>query len=285
MVAPLLDFMNMKQTKRKVEEMVGSAKEEIKHIDINGKTIKSVSDLRQDKGMRCTIKQFLTYTLDLTPSAKFKIVKSQMPVDDPRDKPKGGYQWFRHALKTIKEAIISSDSSVIIKTIAELETYEYDKSKGNERYDIPNSLETLTKYFEIKLPEPFNHLRKTQIKLKDTSIVFNGITMILKPDLVFTATLKGKPVVGAVKLIARKQNQLGRTQLRMGAHLIHEYLQINKANFEGEIMRELCVYIDVVYRKVEIAPDANSVPNREIREACKSFSDIWNQEITKNVKP
>jgi hypothetical protein len=133
----------------------------------------------------------------------------------------------------------------------------------------------LTRFLQLNLPEPFNHLPKEKVKITKKSCIVNGVTVKVTPDIVFSSKIKGKRVIGAVKLITRIGDPLGALQRKMGAYFVHECLIGNRDELDGEILPELCLFIDVYHKQVTVAPDRTSVPRIELSELCTEYSTLF----------
>lgn len=247
---------------------------------ILGTELKSISELRVEQGISCTINQFLTFGLNLTDNQKTKLVKGQLPKKDG-DK-KSFTPWFSRALGPIKRSLENHDKSPIYAKLSELRAFEFDDSKRNERADVSGSIEALDKFLNAQMPEPFNHVRKTRVQIKNKSVVLNGVKIKVMPDLVFTTKIGGVSFVGAVKILLRKGKPLGPSQMKLGAHILHQYVVENEGAIEGEVKRELCVFIDVFHDRVVVAPDRMSAPQVKLRTICNQFSDLWMTLISRD---
>lgn len=239
--------------------------------EILGKNLKSKSELRIEQGIVCTINQFLTFGLDLSLGEKTKIVKGQQA-----DKKSEDYApWFTRASGPIRKSFEVNERSPIYYKLSELKDFKFDDSKRNERADVIGSIDALNKFLSLKLPEPFNHVKKVKVPVRNKFVTINGVKIKVTPDLVFETKIDGKICVGAVRILIRKGKPLGLRQLKMGAHILQQYLEDSKADFQGEVKRELCVYIDVFHESVVIAPDKASVPQTELSKVSREYSDLW----------
>jgi hypothetical protein len=266
--------MNMKQRNKQIEEEARVSKESVRTIELGGSKIKSNADVRREKEIICTVNQLLTFSLDITDARKLQIVKGQIPSKEPRDYT----PWFTRASGAIKKSIIANDKSHIYQKIAELKNFEIDFSKRNEKHDVPNSLEMLNRFLQLNLPEPFNHLTKEKVRISKKSCVVNGVAVKVTPDIVFSSKINGTRVIGAVKLITRIGDPLGALQRKMGAYFVHECLLENQDELDGEILPELCVFIDVYHKHATVAPDRTSVPSKDLRKLCSEYSNLFIQQ-------
>jgi len=261
-----------KTTQKKVEKIDRSL--------LHGKKQQSETDRRVSLGIQCTLNQFLTFSNGVSDSKKEEIVNGQLPKKDSDSGPFP--PWFARAHWPILRSLKQKNSAPVYEKLGELRKHKFNPKKRNEKSDVLGSIQALEGFLKMPMPYPFNVVSSKALKLNDKFIVKHGIRIKITPDLVFQANLEGKSVFGAIKLLIRKGDILDARQGKMGAYLVHEYMESQKEQFEGEVLPELCLYIDVFRQRVYMAHPISEAPKRHLRESCSEFTEIW-RKLEKGV--
>ena len=163
----------------------------------------------------------------------------------------------------------------ILKGIEELKLKK--PTKQRQILDRIVSLEALKRFVKIKLPSLLKSAPHEIINRVDSkSIVINGVEIIISPDVIFRLKLNGMTYLGAVKVHISKNNVFDNEQTRYISSLIYKYIKEVVAKDGEEVLKELCLSIDVFGEKVISVPKNLPKAITEIEVICEEVKSIWN---------
>ncbi|WP_299271860.1 hypothetical protein [uncultured Psychroserpens sp.] len=184
--------------------------------------------------------------------------------------------WYQLAKSRIKKTIANNgDLKPILDGIEELKAKKPEKQR--QIIDRMVSLDALKRFINIKLPKLLKEIPHEVIKKpKSKSIIINGVEVIISPDVIFKLKIEGKTYIGAVKVHISKNNVFDNQQSRYISSLIYKYLNEVVAKEDEEVMKDLCLSIDVFGEKVITVPKNLKKAIADIEVICEEVKAIWN---------
>ncbi|WP_298239426.1 hypothetical protein [uncultured Algibacter sp.] len=184
--------------------------------------------------------------------------------------------WYQLPKARIKKAISNNcDLEPILAGIEELKLRKPNKRR--QVLDREVSLEALRRFVNIKLPNLLKEIPHEIIKkVASKSIFINGVEVIISPDVIYKLSINGKIYLGAVKVHISKNNIFDNRQSRYISSLIYKYLNEVVISDDEEVLKELCLSIDVFGEKVIPAPKNLPKTLSDIDVLCEEVKSIWN---------
>ena len=220
------------------------------------------------KEILISVNQFADFS-KATEAKKRRIIKQQ------KEPNKFMVAWYQLPKARIKKSIENNcDLEPILNGIEELKN-RIPKSSRQEN-DRMVSLEAFKRFINIKLPSLLKDVPHERIKKVDSKTVnINGVEVIISPDVIFRLKLNNKTYVGAVKVHISKNNIFDNDQSRFISSLIYKYLNEVVINEGEEVLKELCLSIDVFGEKVISVPKNLPKTLENIKTICEEVKSYW----------
>lgn len=183
-----------------------------------------------------SINPFAEY-LEATESRRLKILEEQQ-VPDPVRIP-----YYQLAKARIKKSIELSGSLRPINSAIKLLT-EKTPVKEWQKNDRKNSIIALENFKKMLLPEVIKENKLEIIKPKQKHLNFNGITILISPNIVFRITIDGVKYIGACKIHISKGKAFSHKQSKLVANLLEQYLSNCVAEEDEIVDNSLCFCLD-----------------------------------------
>jgi hypothetical protein len=170
------------------------------------------------------------------------------------------------------------DMSAITRKIEEVSA-----RRGGTTFEVEsnlNTLEALEQFYDnadgIRLPENFRALSGLSGNLPP--LTFNGTDISIRPEAIIQHELKGKPMVGTIKLYLSKTHPLSQESADyVGALVCHQMREIYTKDTE---VNPKCCYVYDVFRSIQyLAPKSYTLKLNNIKAACTEISDRWGNII------
>ncbi|WP_412987757.1 hypothetical protein [Pontimicrobium sp. IMCC45349] len=183
--------------------------------------------------------------------------------------------WYQLAKSRIKKVIVTNgDLKPIELGIEELKS----RIPKNQRQSIDKqvSIEALRLFKEVRLPQMLKDFSYEIVKKgKIKSIYMNGVEVIISPDVIYRVEINGRKFLGGVKLHVAKGNIFDNKQLRYISTLIYKYLNEVIAQKDEEVLKDLCLSLDVFGQRVISAPNNIQKSLHDINRYCDEIKTLW----------
>jgi len=164
------------------------------------------------------------------------------------------------------ESMLANEAAALRLRAAAASGWEQQRLHSNAeaigifRHSLAQSLATLGTFSPLrqKLAKP----------------IYAGVEVSVQPDLLITATRRGKDIRGAVKLRFGKDRHLGSEAGRYGAAVLYLYAS-DYISGEEAVARSLCLLIDVHAGKAHEAPRSQQRYLRDVEAACAEIAARW----------
>jgi hypothetical protein len=229
-------------------------------------TLKQIKTM--EKNYIISINQLADFS-NATDAKKRRIIKQQKTPN------KFLVSWYQLAKSRIRKTIANNgDLKPILDGIEELKAKKPEKPR--QIIDRMVSLDALKRFIKIKLPVllkevPHEVIKKPKLK----SIIVNGVEVLISPDVIFRLKIDGKNYIGAVKVHISKNNVFDNQQSKYISSLIYKYVNDVVAKEDEEVMKELCLSIDVFGEKVIAVPKDFSKAITDIEVICEEVKTFW----------
>ena len=221
-----------------------------------------------DSNYRISINQFADFSKG-TDAKKRRIIKQQ------KTPSKFLVSWYQLSKARIKKSIIDNcDLEPVFQGIVELKNRKPEKQR--QILDREVSIEALKRFVNIKLPTLLKDVPHDIIKVVPSkSLVINGVEIIISPDVIYKLNIDGKKYIGAVKIHISKNNIFDNKQSRYISSLIYKYLKEVVAKEGEEVLRDLCLAIDVFGEQVITVPRNLPKAITDIEVICEEVKSLW----------
>ncbi len=186
-----------------------------------------------------SINQFADFQ-KATEKGKERIIKQQ------KNPNKIKVSYYQLAKGGIKRSLCKGGAADCIKEVLD----ELTKRKPIEKRkqsDRMVSMEALNRFLALKLPKILKLPGITFLKKSDykNSTTINGVDIIVAPDLIFTATVGGKQIVGGLKLHVSKSKAFDHQQQETIASGIYQFIKREVLKGTQVADPEWCLSLDI----------------------------------------
>lgn len=167
------------------------------------------------------------------------------------------------------------DDEILIKGLDDLEVRE--NTTEFQENDTQNSIEYLNRLLESSLQD-FTNLQDFTISKyngDNPKLIINGVEVSVNPDLIIRGVLRGKKVVGAIKLHFSKSQSLSSDSAKNVATLLHQFVEEYIMEDNEVVKLELCYSIDAFEDILETAPKSYNRRRKNISDACTEIKLWW----------
>lgn len=184
--------------------------------------------------------------------------------------------YYQLAKARIKKSMASSgDLDPILNGIEQLKGKKPEKKR--QISDRVVSIEALQRFVNLKIPgllKKYNYQVIKDIKIKST--FFNGVEIVVSPDLIIEIDIDGHKYYGGFKIHISKGNVFDSKQQTYVATAIHKYLSEIFKESGGTVLAELCLSIDVFSDRIVSSPEDITQKVKDIEVTCEEVKKIWN---------
>lgn len=183
------------------------------------------------------------------------------------------YQLAKARIK--KSMALSGDLDPILNGIEQLKGKKPEKKR--QISDRVVSIEALQRFVNLKIPgllKKYNYQVIKDIKIKST--FFNGVEIVVSPDLIIEIDIEGQKYYGGFKIHISKGNAFDAKQQSYVATAIHKYLSEIFEESGGNVLAELCLSIDVFGDRIVSSPEDITQKVKDIEITCEEVKKIWN---------
>jgi hypothetical protein len=204
-----------------------------------------------------------------TENGKKRIVIQQLYPDKLK------ISWYQTPKARVRKYFeLKGDIEVIKEGIDSL-MQKIPKNKRQEN-DKRTSIEALERFIQMRLPSILNEVDYSVIKTSKKCLSISDVTVKVAPEIVIKGTLRGKTVIGAIKIHISKNKSFDLKQSQFVATIIYDYLKDIIASSDEIVLPELCYCIDIFAGRIVSVPDNLEVFNSEIVNICNDIKRIFN---------
>lgn len=106
-------------------------------------------------------------------------------------------------------------------------------------------------------------------------LVFHGVEVSVRPEIVLRGTVKGKPVVGAVKLHFAKGFEMDEETAGYVSAAVQEYCDRHLTGDGAKVNPAYCQVFDIGSGKIFPGVKSTKSRLRDIEDTCRNIADIW----------
>ena len=164
------------------------------------------------------------------------------------------------------------DAAIIYAAIDEI----LARAPGTEWDEQNKSLnvDLLTNLVDIPDLLPLEGLRMIAMPNVQNDLEIAGVTVSVRPEILLTGTIRGRDVMGALKLYLPKSYPLDQTTADYITTTVHQHLS-TFPQLDAEIDYRLCLVADVPTRTVYAAPRSFTRRRNDIEAACEEIAARW----------
>lgn len=141
------------------------------------------------------------------------------------------------------------------------------------------SIEALDRFIKIKLPALLKKLDFEVIRMKNKTLKFRNVDIIVAPEIIIKGTLNGRNIIGGVKIHISKTKPFDLAKSKYVAAIVYKYLKDEVAKKEDTVHPELCFCLDVFNEKLVPAPSDSEDILKQIKDVCDEFKSLWNKTV------
>ena len=167
----------------------------------------------------------------------------------------------------------SYDPEIIISGIESIENQPL--GSDFQINDNQKSIEYIEKLLDTELPD-LSMFTVTKYNGDNPKIVLNALDISVNPDSIIRGTIRGKKVVGAIKLHISQSNSLNTESAKNVATVLHKFVEEYIAEVDENAELKLCMSIDVFSDIIECAPRSYFRRRNYIADACHEIIMWWN---------
>ena len=139
------------------------------------------------------------------------------------------------------------------------------------------SIEALERFIAMKMPSILSDVDYEVIKPKKRTTTISDVEVIVAPDIVINGNIKGKDVLGGVKIHISKNKPFDLHQSKIVATTIHTYLLNEVAKDGVEVMPDLCLCLDIFGERIVSADNQNKELLKEIDNLCFEIKELYDK--------
>lgn len=181
--------------------------------------------------------------------------------------------WYQLSKARVKKSIeLRGDLEPIYDGIQTL----MNRKPVNKRQETDKrvSIEALERYVKMQLPKMLLEVDFTVIKAKVKSLTISNVEVIVAPEIIVKGKLKGKTIIGAVKIHVSKSNPFDLKKSKLVASTIFQYLEKEFANDDVTVIPELCCCLDIFSGRIVSAQQTDSSVYKEVEEICNEIKRL-----------
>ncbi len=205
-----------------------------------------------------------------TDAKKSRIIRQQKNPNPIR------ISYYQLAKARIKKSLqLKGEIEPILNGIKELNNRKLsNKRQVNDR---TVSIEAMERYIKMSLPKIFINSEYEVIKVpKNKTVIVNGVSVIVSPDIIVKIISDGEVFMGGVKMHISKSNIFSSEQQNIVATSIYKYLN-DEIAINGEVvMPELCFSLDVFGKGYSATSPNIDYSLQNIESICDEIVSIWN---------
>lgn len=183
--------------------------------------------------------------------------------------------YYQLAKARIKKSMATKgDLEPVLKGIEELKNRTVTKKR--QVSDKVVSLDAMQRFVSMKIPNLLKDYNYKIIKdVYSKSTLFNGVEIIVSPDLIIEIDINGKKFYGGIKIHIAKGNKFDTKQQAYVATAIKKYLQETISQNEENVLSELCMSIDIFGHGIISAPEEISSKIKDMEILCEEVKRLW----------
>lgn len=164
------------------------------------------------------------------------------------------------------------DESIIAAAINEIQ----GRQPGSEWEEQNKTLnvDLLTNLIDIPDRLSLNGFTVTAMPNTQNDLDIAGVAVSVRPEILLTGTVRGRNIVGALKLYLPKTFPLDETTADYITTTVHQHLTTNPPQ-DGEIDYRYCFVADIPSRAVYSAPRSFTRRRSDIEAACDEIATRW----------
>jgi hypothetical protein len=203
-----------------------------------------------------------------TDAVKKRIIKQQLKPNPFK------IQWYQLTRASIRRSIaLKGDLQPIFNGIQRL--MQKAPSKPRQVSERAVSIEALNRYIQMKLPQLLRDFDYTILKPPVKSIMIEDVEIIVAPDLVIRGEIRGKTVIGGLKIHISKHKPFELKESNLVSSILYKYLAEKVAQEDELVLPELCFALDVFGQRIVNAPKNSNVIIQEVRMICEQVKQFW----------
>jgi hypothetical protein len=137
------------------------------------------------------------------------------------------------------------------------------------------SIEALERFVIMRLPKVLQSVDYSIVKTNSKFVPFAGIDIIVAPEIVVTAEIGGKKVVGGIKIHISKSKPFDIKESKISASTVFLFLQNEFASKGYEVLPELSFCLDVFAGRIVSAPIIGDPIYKELESICEEIVRLY----------
>ena len=180
--------------------------------------------------------------------------------------------WYTLSKSRIKKALRNNlDTSFISRSIEEVLKKKAPK-EWHRRNNLGN-IEILQRFLKMRFYKKLRNMGYKVISTDKNSIELNGVSIDVKPDIVYYIEENGSKYLGAVVLRYNKSKAFKIVNCQIVAEGIKLYLEHEIAKDGDIILPDLCLSVDVFSETVVSAAKTTSEHRKIVYDLCEDLRD------------
>ncbi|MCY1633923.1 hypothetical protein [Marinifilum sp. D737] len=180
--------------------------------------------------------------------------------------------WYTLSKNRIKKALkLNLDTSFISKSIEEVL-----KKKAPKEWHRKNNLgniEILQRFLKMRFYKNLKEMGYTVVSTDKKSIEINGLSVDIKPDIVFFTEENGRKYFGAIVLRYNKSRAFKQINGQLVAEGIKLFLEKEIVEDDDLILPDFCLSVDIFSETVVSAAKTTSAHRKIVYDLCKDIRD------------
>jgi hypothetical protein len=182
--------------------------------------------------------------------------------------------WYQLTKSRIKKSItLKGDLEPVYDGIKTLMA-RTPKSTRQET-DKRVSIEALERFVKMRLPKALQNVDYSIVKTNNKFVPFAGIDIIVAPEIVVTAVIGGKKVVGGIKIHISKSKPFDIKESKISASTVFLFLQDEYASKGYEVLPQFSFCLDVFAGRIVSAPNTDDSIYKELEGICEEIIMLY----------
>lgn len=215
--------------------------------------------------------------VEASDSRKIKIIAEQLDPDPVR------IPYYQKARASIIKSFMQNKDHQLIKGAMSYISQQ-PILKGWHGSNKVSSLEALTNWMEMSLPQELINSKLEKIITKAKYYPLHGVQIKVSPSVIFRVVINGQKYIGAIKVHISKGKPFSNKQSALVAQLLNLFLSSFVAEEDEIVDPRLCLCIDPFAHSVITASHKIRYDVKQIKNACAEIQRIWNNESQGGIK-
>lgn len=183
--------------------------------------------------------------------------------------------YHREAAEAVARYLVSDQlSTAPIDRQISLIKQQSPQAIGTQRR-LNSNIEAMERFLEMLDDFDFGDAEAEHGEHAPSKLTYHGVEISVRPEIVLRGTVKGKPVIGAVKLHFAKGFEMTDETAGYVSAAVQEYCARHLCPNGEPVHAPYCQVFDIGSGKVFPGVKSTKARLRDIEDTCRNIADIW----------